>query len=368
MFSQASFPYSSRALAFLARFTISIPLGNSWGTPFIDSTYLYHLRRLDHRHNFSAYFLPTYLSSVPSVLSLPRGARSPITTPTSTASDLAALSIALRTLGTSLGGRNPGQTPGIATPALSALLSSPLLSFGPQLGLAAYLGFALGKRDPAFACAAQTVAFVAWNKVCTSQVCSVLSSAPSSIFVKESLSYFSEAEVLPYTFAQQPPTTQRAVFHVVSLAPPARSSFHAIRKPVRSFRSARCLDRRTGALLCHLLSHPTHTHETSNLIFLHLISPPLRALFAAPFPRRSGSPKPTFSNSKRRKSTSDYGFAVLRSLPRMLGCLRRACARGDVNVLLGCERHRRRFRQWLERRPSRWRTGKRVADTMPKQS
>ncbi len=33
-----------------------------WGYPFVYETYLYHLHRLDHRHNFSPYWLPIYLS------------------------------------------------------------------------------------------------------------------------------------------------------------------------------------------------------------------------------------------------------------------------------------------------------------------
>lgn len=96
-----------------------------WGSPFIEHTFLYHLYRADHRHNFSPYFLSTYLSL--------------FTSPTASAS---------------LGAR---------------MLASPLLSFLPQLVIVTLLGYHLGKRDVVAAMTAQTIAFVALNKVCTSQ-------------------------------------------------------------------------------------------------------------------------------------------------------------------------------------------------------
>lgn len=34
-----------------------------WGDQFLHETYLYHARRVDPRHNFSAYFYPAYLAS-----------------------------------------------------------------------------------------------------------------------------------------------------------------------------------------------------------------------------------------------------------------------------------------------------------------
>jgi phosphatidylinositol glycan class M len=99
---------------------------SSWGYPFLHHTYLYHLHRLDHRHNFSPYFYPIYLA---------------YPTPSST-----------------------------APPPNHSILRHPLTSFAPQLVLSILLGVFLGKRDISLAWFAQTVAFVAFNKVCTSQV------------------------------------------------------------------------------------------------------------------------------------------------------------------------------------------------------
>ena len=98
---------------------------NRWGSPFIEHTFLYHLHRSDHRHNFSPYFLGTYLSLF--------------------TSDTSAQSLEAR------------------------ILASPLLSFLPQLLVVTALGYQLGKRDVVAAMTAQTIAFVAFNKVCTSQ-------------------------------------------------------------------------------------------------------------------------------------------------------------------------------------------------------
>ncbi|KAG6833092.1 hypothetical protein H0H87_011503 [Tephrocybe sp. NHM501043] len=102
---------------------------NSWGYPFLYESYLYHVHRLDHRHNFSPYFYLTYLTyPVPGV---------------------------------------PTQHSGF----LGRLVRSPLTSFVPQMGLAVGTGLAFGKRlqDLPFAWFVQTVLFVIFNKVCTSQ-------------------------------------------------------------------------------------------------------------------------------------------------------------------------------------------------------
>jgi phosphatidylinositol glycan class M len=98
----------------------------SWGHPFLQHTYFYHLTRRDHRHNFSLYFYPTYL-----------------------------------TYSSSSGTKSP--------------LQNPLVSFIPQMALSIGTGFMFGKNDITLAWFVQTVCFVIFNKVCTSQVSKVLS-------------------------------------------------------------------------------------------------------------------------------------------------------------------------------------------------
>ncbi|CAE6434074.1 unnamed protein product [Rhizoctonia solani] len=95
-----------------------------WGYPFLEHTYLYHLTRRDHRHNFSPYFYPIYLNY-----------------------DL---------------GYSSDSLP-------SRMLRNPLFSFIPQMGLCVASGLLLGKRDLSFAWFIQTMIFVTFNKVCTSQ-------------------------------------------------------------------------------------------------------------------------------------------------------------------------------------------------------
>lgn len=99
-----------------------------WGWPFIEHTYLYHLRRLDHRHNFSPYFYSMYLGSSP-------GALAPV----------------------------------------SHWLRSPLASFVPQAAVVGAAGLKYGADNLSYACFVATVAFVTLNKVCTSQVRTLLS-------------------------------------------------------------------------------------------------------------------------------------------------------------------------------------------------
>ncbi|GAK62318.1 glycosyltransferase family 50 protein [Moesziomyces antarcticus] len=112
-------------VAFYAFMAANVAAWAVWGTPFIEHTFLYHLRRADHRHNFSPYFLGTYLSLF--------------------------------------------AAPAHDGSVVERVLASPLLSFLPQLSVVVALGYLLGKRDVVAAMTAQTIAFVAFNKVCTSQ-------------------------------------------------------------------------------------------------------------------------------------------------------------------------------------------------------
>jgi len=103
-----------------------------WGYPFVYESYLYHLHRRDHRHNFSPYFYLAYL-----------------TYPSKDGSN-----------------KLPPPT------TFEAIVRSPLISFVPQMGLSILAGFLFARRkqDLAFTWFVQTFAFVLFNKVCTSQV------------------------------------------------------------------------------------------------------------------------------------------------------------------------------------------------------
>lgn len=92
-----------------------------YSTPFLTHTYLHHLTRIDHRHNFSPYNTLLHLSS--------------------------------------------------AVPSATGAIKFESLAFFPQLTLSAVLiPVALAKKDLAGTMLAQTFAFVTFNKVCTSQV------------------------------------------------------------------------------------------------------------------------------------------------------------------------------------------------------
>lgn len=111
-------------------FLLGILMYSIWGYPFVHETYLYHLHRLDHRHNFSPYFYQIYLN-YPSI------------------STSAAVSSSM----------------------WRAFIRSPLTSFLTQLilSLSSGLFFIRTRRDMIMGWFIQTATFVIFNKVCTSQ-------------------------------------------------------------------------------------------------------------------------------------------------------------------------------------------------------
>ena len=122
-----TFPLAAPLMSFLSFWV-------SWGYPFVHETYLYHLHRLDHRHNFSPYFYQIYLNY-----------------------------------------------PSISTSAVvrssmwRVFIRSPLTSFLAQLvlSLSSGLFFIRTRRDMIMGWFVQTATFVIFNKVCTAQVCAM---------------------------------------------------------------------------------------------------------------------------------------------------------------------------------------------------
>lgn len=106
---------------------------SSFGEPFVQETFLYHLSRVDHRHNFSPYFYPYYLANSPAAAATVEAGSGALT-------------------------------------RLQLFSRNPLAAFLPQLVLSLGLGFLFGAQDLAYAWLVQTFAFVTFNKVCTSQV------------------------------------------------------------------------------------------------------------------------------------------------------------------------------------------------------
>lgn len=121
-------------LTSLATFlALNITIYALYSTPFLTHTYLHHLTRIDHRHNFSPYNTLLHLSS--------------------------------------------SSTQPAPNRTLPIHLES--LAFIPQLLLSALLiPLVLAKKDLPGTMLAQTFAFVAFNKVCTSQVCPNVLSLP----------------------------------------------------------------------------------------------------------------------------------------------------------------------------------------------
>jgi len=99
--------------------SLNLLMYSVYGFPFLQHTYLHHVTRIDHRHNFSPYNTLLYLNSASN------------------------------------------------TPSVIHLES---LAFAPQLFLSAFaLPLILAKKDLPSTLLAQTFAFVSFNKVCTSQ-------------------------------------------------------------------------------------------------------------------------------------------------------------------------------------------------------
>ena len=104
---------------------LNILMYNIYGAPFLQHTFFHHLTRIDHRHNFSPYNTLLYLSSAQ--------AANPATYQTSS-------------------------------------ISFASLAFVPQTLLSTiFIPLALAKHDLPTTMLAQTMAFVTFNKVCTSQ-------------------------------------------------------------------------------------------------------------------------------------------------------------------------------------------------------
>ncbi|KAH8646599.1 GPI mannosyltransferase 1 [Tricladium varicosporioides] len=109
-------------ISFTTFMSLNILMYSIYGHPFLQQTFLHHITRIDHRHNFSPYNTLLYLSSA---------------SPTTTQSSL---------------------------PKLESL------AFIPQLFLSAIvLPLLLAKKDLSSTMLVQTFAFVTFNKVCTSQ-------------------------------------------------------------------------------------------------------------------------------------------------------------------------------------------------------
>jgi phosphatidylinositol glycan class M len=124
---------------------LSLALYAVYAFPFLHHTYLYHITRTDHRHNFSPYFYHLYLLSSSAAPSLD--------------------------VGGSAGGS-------LVSTLMAALLESPrtigLLAFLPQVVLLVSFSFRYAlsgvPRDLALCLFLQTFTFVSFLKVCTSQV------------------------------------------------------------------------------------------------------------------------------------------------------------------------------------------------------
>ena len=118
-FNRERFAFGTTAIATFT--ALNAVMYSVYSTPFLTHTYLHHLTRIDHRHNFSPYNTLLHLSS--------------------------------------------------ASPSTTSGSRFESLAFVPQLAISAVLiPIALAKKDLPSTMMAQTFAFVAFNKVVTSQV------------------------------------------------------------------------------------------------------------------------------------------------------------------------------------------------------
>lgn len=136
----AAFLTASRLkLALLSLITfvsLNLAMHSIYGHPFLLHTYLHHVTRIDHRHNFSPYNILLYLTSA--------------------------------------------QGPGPATEGFH--IES--LAFLPQLLLSCVIvPLVMAKKDLPTTMLVQTWTFVTFNKVCTSQVCNIYIYIPSSFTI-----------------------------------------------------------------------------------------------------------------------------------------------------------------------------------------
>lgn len=127
--SVSQFVNADRVLLFLTSVItfagLNLLMYNTYGAPFLQHTFFHHLTRIDHRHNFSPYNTLLYLSSAQATTSSNHNASS---------------------------------------------ISFESFAFIPQLLQSTVLiPLAIAKKDLPTTMLAQTLAFVTFNKVCTSQ-------------------------------------------------------------------------------------------------------------------------------------------------------------------------------------------------------
>lgn len=128
---------------------LSLTLGcyACYGQRFLAETYLYHVTRVDTRHNFSVWFMQLYLQGSEKFAAAAEAAAA------------------------AAGGMDAAAAAAAAAASASGGLMDrwlPLLSFLPQLLVLLVLSLSLYRDLPLFLFAS-TLAFVAWNKVVTAQ-------------------------------------------------------------------------------------------------------------------------------------------------------------------------------------------------------